>query len=36
MELNMLIFGKWAFNKADLLKILKEAACPRSLIQISS
>jgi len=28
MELHRLILGKWALNKGDLLKILKEAAGP--------
>lgn len=36
MELYRLILGKWALNIGDLLKILKEAPCPRSLIKITS
>jgi len=32
MELHMLILGKWALNKGDLVKILMEGAGPRSLI----
>jgi len=32
MELHKLILGKWALNKGDLVKILKEGVGPRSLI----